>query len=89
MQQLFPDLIFRDFEMFFFEKHVGEIKAWHKKLKIVFFMFHEIDGKALFIVSELCLWTGYTYRLIRKHSVLGENPMVSLWESRVTVNMIT
>lgn len=52
-------------------------------------MFHETDAKALFIVPELHLWTGCTYKLIRKHSVHGESPLVSLLETQATVNTIT
>lgn len=51
--------------------------------------FMKTDSKALFTVPELYLWTGYTYELIRKHSVLGKSPLVSLLETEVTVNTIT
>jgi len=51
-------------------------------------VFHEMDSKALFIVLELHLWTNCTYVLIRKESVLGESPLVSLPECQVAVNTI-
>lgn len=51
--------------------------------------FMKTAGKALFIVPELYLWTGYTYKLIRKHSVLHKNALVSLLETEVTVNTVT